>query len=142
MQNENGLALRLQELRKINGYTQYDVSTALGVVRQTYSHYETGRRMPKYDILFKLSELYHISLDDLMALAKEKDPDEDVLSEADTAKETGLAAYLDYFQQPANEKRFRNFSILEKELLYYFEHLPDVEKRELIEIAKIKFQKQ
>ena len=36
------LPQKLKELRKVNNYTQDYVAEVLGVVRQTYSHYETG----------------------------------------------------------------------------------------------------
>lgn len=40
------LPQKLKELRKMHNYTQDYVAEALGIVRQTYSHYETGKRMP------------------------------------------------------------------------------------------------
>ena len=40
------LPQKLKELRKVNNYTQDYVAEVLGVVRQTYSHYETGKRTP------------------------------------------------------------------------------------------------
>ena len=66
----NLLAKRLKELRKAHGYTQDYVADFLGLVRQTYSHYETGKRSPSPEILFKLSGLYSISVDDLMHLKR------------------------------------------------------------------------
>lgn len=44
--NRELLSQKLKELRIVNNYTQDYVAAALGVVRQTYSHYETGRRVP------------------------------------------------------------------------------------------------
>ena len=43
---ETLLSQRLKELRKLHNYTQDYVASMLGVVRQTYSHYETGKRTP------------------------------------------------------------------------------------------------
>lgn len=63
---------KLKELRSVHGYTQDYVAAALGVVRQTYSHYEAGRRTPSPDILYKLAGLYNISVDDLMQLTLDK----------------------------------------------------------------------
>ena len=60
------LSQHLIELRKLHNYTQDDVASSLGIVRQTYSHYETGKRTPSPEILFKLAGLYNISVDDLM----------------------------------------------------------------------------
>ena len=50
MSNEK-LAQKLRELRKVNNYTQDYVAEVLGVVRQTYSHYETGKRTPDTNAL-------------------------------------------------------------------------------------------
>ena len=49
--------------------------------------------------------------------------------------------FLEYFNNPHNQKKFQYFGNLEKELIYYFEQLSDTDKRELIEIAKIKTRK-
>ena len=67
------LAKRLRELRKVNNYTQDYVASALGVIRQTYSHYETGKRTPNSEMLYKLAGLYDISVDDLLHLSIDLD---------------------------------------------------------------------
>ena len=112
------LAAKLKELRKIYGYRQDDVAAALGCVRQTYSHYETGKRTPDHEALFKLAGLY-----------------------PPTQSSEDLAGFLEYFNNTHNQKKFQYFGNLEKELIYYFEKLSDTDKRELIEIAKIKTRK-
>ena len=65
---KNLLPEKLKELRKMNNYTQDYVAEVLGVVRQTYSHYETGKRTPDATALYKLAGLYNISLEDLLHL--------------------------------------------------------------------------
>ena len=40
--SEKKLPQKLKELRKVNNYTQDYVAAVLGIVRQTYSHYETA----------------------------------------------------------------------------------------------------
>ena len=67
--SEKKLPQKLKELRKVNNYTQDYVAAVLGIVRQTYSHYETGRRTPDAEALYKLAGLYNISIDDLMYLS-------------------------------------------------------------------------
>ena len=145
MKQRSSLAQRLKELRKLNHLSQEDVASALGVVRQTYSHYENGRRTPKYDVLFKISSLYGISLDDLMALVDASSSDESLtetnISSVSTNTDNELSDFLDYFSQPRNENRFKFFSAEEKELIYYFQKLPKSEKKELIDIAKLKYKK-
>jgi transcriptional regulator with XRE-family HTH domain len=67
------LPQKLKELRKVNNYTQDYVAEVLGVVRQTYSHYETGKRTPDAEVFYKLAGLYNISVDDLLQFAKAVD---------------------------------------------------------------------
>ena len=45
-----------------------------------------------------------------------------------------LSAYLEYFNDPRNQKKFQYNSNLEKELLYYFQMISDHDKREIIEL--------
>ena len=132
------LSQRLKELRKVYNYTQDYVAAVIGTTRQTYSHYETGRRKPSTETLYKLSGLYNISVDDLLHLSVELD--RNVYYEAPGPSKTSedLSAYLEYFNDPRNQKKFRYNSNLEKELLYYFQMISDHDKREIIEFTKIK----
>lgn len=52
-----------------------------------------------------------------------------------------LSEYLDYFNDPKNKKKYQYHSNLEKEILFYFQKLSDTDKKELIEISKIKANK-
>lgn len=67
------LSSKLKNLRKAYNYTQDDVAAVLGVVRQTYSHYETGKRKPDINTLFMLSGLYNISVDEYSMIDVEKE---------------------------------------------------------------------
>lgn len=60
------LTKNLYEYRKANALTQKDVSKYLNISRQAYSNYETGKRDPDLGLLIKLSELYDISLNQLI----------------------------------------------------------------------------
>lgn len=136
------LPAKLKELRKVNNYTQDYVASFLGIARQTYSHYETGKRNPTSSVLFKLAGLYDISVDDLMQLTLELDPNIYYDAPAPTQSSIELEAFLNYFNNPTNQKKFQNFNKLEKELLYYFEKISDSDKREIIEFTKIKANKE
>ena len=140
MQN-NLLAKRLKELRKAHGYTQDYVAEFLGLVRQTYSHYETGKRSPNPEILFKLAGLYSISVDDLMQLTITLDRNIYYDAPAPTQSSKDLEDFLNFLNNPKNEKKYKLFSNLEKELLFYFEQLSESDKLEIIEIEKIKTRK-
>lgn len=60
------LAKNLYTLRKSNKLTQDHVGDLLSVSRQAYSHYETNKRTPDLDSLIILSQLYNVSLDQLV----------------------------------------------------------------------------
>jgi len=135
------LSKRLKELRKVNNYTQDYVASALGVIRQTYSHYETGKRTPSSEMLYKLAGLYEISVDDLMHLAIDLDRNIYYEAPGPTQSSDDLTAYLEFFSNPSNQKKFQYNTNLEKELLYYFQKITDADKKEIIEFTKIKAQK-
>lgn len=134
----NLLAKRLRELRKAHGYTQDYVAEFLGLVRQAYSHYETGKRTPNPEILYKLAGLYNISIDDLMHLAINLDKNIYYDAPAPTQSSIELEEFLNFLNSPQNEKKYKLFSTSEKELLFYFKQLSDFEKQEIIEIEKLK----
>lgn len=140
MKNEL-LSKKLKELRKAHSYTQDDVAAVLGVVRQTYSHYETGSRTPNPEILYKLANLYNISVDDLFQITMYVD--NDMLFEAPhpTNSINELSERLAFFNDPMNNKKYSFCSYPEKELLYYFKKLSEADQYELIEFAKIKSKK-
>lgn len=135
------LSKRLKELRKINNYTQDYVASALGIIRQTYSHYETGKRIPSSEMLYKLAGLYEISVDDLIQLTIELDKNIYYDAPAPTASSIELTDYLNYFSSPNNKRKYQYNTNLEKELLYYFEKISDTDKKEIIEFTKIKARK-
>ena len=66
------LPSKLKSLRKAYNYTQDDVAAVLGVVRQTYSHYYTGKWKPDINTLFILVGLYNVSVDELTTVDSEK----------------------------------------------------------------------
>ncbi len=60
------LTKNLYHYREAHEYTQDKVSKYLNITRQAYSNYETGKRNPDVDLLIKLSELYGITLNQLI----------------------------------------------------------------------------
>ena len=49
-----------------------------------------------------------------------------------------LTGFIEYFNNPNNQKKYQLFNNLERELLYYFEKISEVDKKEIIEFTKIK----
>lgn len=132
------LAQKLRELRKAHSYTQYDVASMLGVVRQTYSHYETGKRVPDPETLYKLAGFYNISVEDLMHLTIELDEADYFDAPKASSSSHTLDAFLSYTNNPANRKKLANVSPQERELLFYFSRISPQDRREILEFLKIK----
>lgn len=63
---------KLCRLRSREGLSQEEVAEKLNVSRQSVSKWETGQSVPELEKLLALSELYHVSLDDLAR--EERDP--------------------------------------------------------------------
>ena len=57
---------RLYELRKNNNWSQEELAEKLNVSRQTVSKWESNKTIPELEKLVKLSEIYNISLDELI----------------------------------------------------------------------------
>lgn len=60
------LGQRLRELRQHHHFTQEYVSSRLNVERPAYSNYECGKRTPPLELIIQLTDLYQISLEDLL----------------------------------------------------------------------------
>lgn len=61
---------RLYELRKQKGFSQEELANRLNVSRQTVSKWEVGDSTPDMEKLIAMSDLFHVSLDQLI-LGKE-----------------------------------------------------------------------
>ena len=60
------LATNLATLRKKHGLTQMDLAEKLNVSRQAISRWEVGAAVPSTDNLKTLSDLYGVSVDDIL----------------------------------------------------------------------------
>ena len=76
-------------LRKNKNLSQEDLGNELGVARQTISKWELGETTPEMDKLVKMSEIFEISLDDLIKDA-EPNIDNNNVNNTNTQKLAGL----------------------------------------------------
>ena len=60
------LAKRLKQCRKEKGFTQREVSIYCDISEKTYQNYELMTREPKLDVLLKIADVFHVSLDYLV----------------------------------------------------------------------------
>lgn len=71
------LGERIYQLRTQKNFSQEALAEALGVSRQSISKWETGSSVPELDKIVKLSEIFEVSLDELIT-GKEKSAEETV----------------------------------------------------------------
>lgn len=60
------LSERLKKARTSQGITQEYVAKQLYVSRQTVSRWEQGKTLPNIHVIKKLSEIYNVSIEDLV----------------------------------------------------------------------------
>ena len=104
----------LKKLRKSHQYTQEYVASYLDVIRQCYSHYETGRTAPGIETLNKLANLYQIPLSELLALQ------------------------LDHPVPDSPRPPLPNLTQRELTLLHSFRELPDHDQQDILDFIQIK----
>lgn len=61
---------KIKEFRLKRGMSQEELADLLGTTKQTVSRYETGERKANQDVLFKLSEIFKVSIDDFFPSKK------------------------------------------------------------------------
>lgn len=62
-----GINQNLKKYRELNRLTQQDVSEKLNISRQSVSKWENGKSYPDLDNLLLLSQLYDVSVDDILS---------------------------------------------------------------------------
>lgn len=84
------LAEKLKKARENAGFSQMDIAEKLNISRQAISKWENGWTSPDIDNLIILSDLYHISLDELLKDEKKKDANLENREEQNEKKVFGL----------------------------------------------------
>ena len=81
---------KLIKLRKEKGFSQEELGNKLNVARQTVSKWELGETTPEMDKLIKMSEIFDITLDELIKGEKEEEAVSGDNSNTNTQKLAGL----------------------------------------------------
>lgn len=58
--------VRIRELREKQGYTQRQMAELLGMLQPQYFRYEQGTRDVPSEMLIRLADIYHVSVDYLL----------------------------------------------------------------------------
>lgn len=64
--------IKLRRLREIYGFSQEAVAFHCGISQAAYSKKEKGTRIPSYERLCQLSDLYDVKIDELIQLPLEE----------------------------------------------------------------------
>jgi len=64
--------MNLKKLRKAHRFTQEEIADKIGVSRQAVAKWESGETIPDISNCIALSELYRVTLDDLVNFKEEK----------------------------------------------------------------------
>ena len=80
----------LKTLRLQNNFTQAQLAQRLGVTKSVISAYETGLRMPSYDVLISISQIFKVTTDYLLGLEKKQELDLSGLTEDEVQALTEL----------------------------------------------------
>jgi len=65
---------RIRGLREDRDLTQKDLGELLGVSQATYSRYESGKLDIPTDVLLRLADYYHVTVDYLLGRGEETRP--------------------------------------------------------------------
>ena len=71
----------LKTIRLKENMTQAQLARKLGLTRSVISAYETGLRLPSYDILIHIAKIYNVSTDYLLGLEHKQEIDLSGLSQ-------------------------------------------------------------
>ena len=71
----------LKPLRLKENMTQAQLAKKIGVTKSVISAYETGLRLPSYDILISIAKIFNVSTDYLLGVENKQDIDLSGLSD-------------------------------------------------------------
>ena len=73
----------LKTLRLKENLTQAQLSRKLGLTKSVISAYETGWRLPSYDVLIHIAKIFNVSTDFLLGIENKQEIDLSGLSQAE-----------------------------------------------------------
>lgn len=71
----------LKTIRLREKMTQAQLAQKLGVTKSVISAYETGIRLPSYDVLIHIAKIFNVSTDFLLGIERKKEVDLSGLSQ-------------------------------------------------------------
>lgn len=81
---------RLRKVRLDNHMTQAQVARKIGVTAFMVSSYETDIRLPSYDVLIRIADLFGVSIDYLLGREEKRTLDISSLTDEEAALVSGI----------------------------------------------------
>ncbi|MDD5952045.1 MAG: helix-turn-helix domain-containing protein [Oscillospiraceae bacterium] len=115
-----GLNEKLRSLREKCGLTQEQVAKTLNIDRSSYTYYETGKTEPSISSLIKLSNLFKVSVEELLG------------SETPNAVlvRDGRSGRKPPSRPPQNQSHIYDLDKQEKQLLCYYRSMEEDKKKQ------------
>lgn len=79
----NGIGIRITELRKQAGMSQFQLAKVLDIATSTLGMYETGKREPSLKVLNRIASYFDVSTDYLLGRPEKSNDDENTDKELD-----------------------------------------------------------
>jgi len=73
MELKKHIGMKIKEFREKRGMSQEKLADLLDTTKQTVSRYERGERQANQDILFQLSDIFNVSIDDFFPTNEKRD---------------------------------------------------------------------
>ena len=142
MAKNSRFSVLLRNLRKMHGYTQERVSKHLSISRAAYGHYESGLNEPDTQALTKLAALYKIEVEMLIDSLVETQEHNNMTKKNNTTDPSRvlreISSILEFYNSEESNKKYKDLDYNEKEILYYYNQLPNNEKEDFMLFLKIK----
>ena len=97
---------RLKQLRKEKGLTQVTLAETLGVSKGTVAMWETGKRMPSFDMLTRLGELFDRRVDYIIGSSED--------NRSATLTEEEVAQLGEWSDEEDYEDMLRKYALLDE----------------------------
>ena len=105
---------KIKDYRLLNGMTQKDLATKINMGDTTIVNYEKGIRTPKKNTLFKIAEVFNVSIDDFFPPISTKDTPETAQNDRDELLEELTTNYTKLDKQRKNKLVYTSRELVEE----------------------------
>lgn len=110
-----GVNMNLKKFRNEKKATQEEIAKKLNIQKQTYQNYELKKREPSIEMLIKIADLFHTSVDNLIRdnaseIKQDKHPklSETLIEKLEKLNEYNLMKVEGYIENMLEEQNKRN----------------------------------